>query len=147
LALSGYVDAEHLELVRKDGKEANRQRAVNSASATINSHLGGRHAVPVVAGDDEELAAQLEEWALSLALYRLSSGTPGTGSRIGLRWADAMRQLRAIRDGSQVLIGAAPLSDPADRSEGTVEVVGNAGVKRPNSFPPSLFDCERNMIP
>lgn len=147
MALSGYVDAGHIELVRRDGDEAKRQRAVNSGSATINSHLGGRLTVPVVAGDDEELSAQLEEWALALALYRLSSGTPGTGSRIGLRWADAMRQLRAIRDGSQILVGAALLSDPSERSEGTVEVVGDAGVKRPNDFPPSLFDCERNMIP
>lgn len=112
----------------------------------MNGHLGGRYVVPVVAGDDSELAAWLERINLALAMYELSQGTAGTGQKIAKDYAAAIAQLRAIRDGKQILPGAEKLTSGDDAAGGRLEMVGDDGVTIANSFPPSLFDTEKTML-
>ena len=143
---SEYIAIDHAVLLRKQGDEDARRKAVDAGAATMNGHLGGRYVVPVVAGDDAELAAWLERINLALAMYQLSQGTAGTGQKIAKDYAVAMSELRAIRDGKQVLPGAPKLTSGSDAAGGGVEVVGADGTTVANSFPPSLFGVERSML-
>jgi len=113
-----YSD-EALYVADRDGDgvadDAAITRALESASAEIDSHLGVRYPLPLL-----EPPGVLKQYCVDIALYRLASARDMQSEEHRRRYEDALAALRNIATGKAVLVfpgGADGDDDPDTRPE------------------------------
>lgn len=86
-------------------------RALDTASAEIDSHLAVRYTLPL-----SEPPALLTQYAVDIALYRLASSRDVQSEEHRTRYDDALKALKDIATGKAVLVfpGGADGDDPEE---------------------------------
>jgi len=99
-----YAAEDHASLSKLETDAAERQKAVDGASACIDMYLRSAPRcnilVPVVLADaGDGWAALLETWTLTIAAWMLSKGSAGSSQKVRKDHALVMSKLKAIQDG------------------------------------------------
>lgn len=92
---------------------ASVERALRTASSEIDSHIGVRHQLPLQTVPDI-----LVQYAIDIALYRLSSSADVASEEQRQRYEDAIAALKLIAMGkSELIFPVDPNAPPADPEE------------------------------
>ncbi len=128
-----YGEAELIQLTDREGTGAiNSQRlddAIADATATIDSRLGGRYALPI-----DPVPRVLEKLACRLALLNLYEGARQMTDELRLEREAVLRELDAIGSG-RISIGIdAAGAAPASNNTAVIQSGGNVFNRKDHSF-------------
>lgn len=115
------------------------ERALSSASDEIDSYIGVRYPLPLVA-----VPGILRQYCVDIAVYRLALSADVVSTEHRTRYEDATSALRRIADGKGVLVFPADPDAPPP-AEGTPDDTGLPAGPQPMvvAGPPRLFSRDQ----